>query len=63
VTGQPLLRRTRNILCIRKGPWEAPCIRAREPLAAILASALLRIAFYHAVAAIERRVVRWQPAG
>jgi NitT/TauT family transport system permease protein len=30
--------------------------------AAILASALLGIAFYHAVAAVERRVVRWQPA-
>jgi NitT/TauT family transport system permease protein len=31
--------------------------------AAILVSALLGIAFYHAVAAVERRVVRWQPAG
>ena len=30
--------------------------------AAILVSALLGIAFYHAVAAVERRVVRWQPA-
>jgi NitT/TauT family transport system permease protein len=30
--------------------------------AAILVSALLGIAFYHAVAAIERRVVRWRPA-
>ena len=29
--------------------------------AAILVSALLGIAFYHAVAAVERRVVRWQP--
>ena len=31
--------------------------------AAILVSALLGIAFYHAVAAVARRVVRWQPAG
>jgi len=31
--------------------------------AAILVSALLGIAFYHAVAAVERRFVRWQPAG
>jgi NitT/TauT family transport system permease protein len=30
--------------------------------AAILVSALLGIAFYHAVAAVERRLVRWQPA-
>ena len=30
--------------------------------AAILVSALLGIAFYHAVAAVERRCVRWQPA-
>ena len=30
--------------------------------AAILVSALLGIAFYHLVAAVERRVVRWQPA-
>jgi NitT/TauT family transport system permease protein len=29
--------------------------------AAILVSALLGIAFYHLVAAVERRVVRWQP--
>jgi NitT/TauT family transport system permease protein len=29
--------------------------------AAILVSALIGIAFYHAVAAMERRVVRWQP--
>jgi NitT/TauT family transport system permease protein len=31
--------------------------------AAILVSALLGIAFYHLVAAVERRVVRWQPTG
>jgi NitT/TauT family transport system permease protein len=31
--------------------------------AAILVSALIGIAFYHAVAALERRVVRWRPAG
>jgi NitT/TauT family transport system permease protein len=31
--------------------------------AAILVSALLGIAFYHAVAAVERRLVRWQPTG
>jgi len=31
--------------------------------AAILVSALLGIAFYHAVAAVERRCVAWQPAG
>jgi NitT/TauT family transport system permease protein len=30
--------------------------------AAILVSALIGIAFYHAVAALERRIVRWQPA-
>ena len=30
--------------------------------AAILVSALLGIAFYHAVAAVERRCVRWRPA-
>jgi NitT/TauT family transport system permease protein len=30
--------------------------------AAILVSALLGIAFYHLVAAVERRCVRWQPA-
>jgi len=30
--------------------------------AAILVSALIGIAFYHAVALIERRVLRWQPA-
>jgi NitT/TauT family transport system permease protein len=30
--------------------------------AAILVSALIGIVFYHAVAAVERRVVRWQPA-
>ena len=30
--------------------------------AAIMVSALIGIAFYHAVAAVERRVVRWQPA-
>jgi NitT/TauT family transport system permease protein len=30
--------------------------------AAILVSALLGIAFYHVVAAVERRCVRWQPA-
>jgi NitT/TauT family transport system permease protein len=30
--------------------------------AAILVSALLGIGFYHLVAAVERRVVRWQPA-
>ena len=30
--------------------------------AAILVSALLGIAFYHAVAAVERRSVRWPPA-
>lgn len=30
--------------------------------AAILVSALLGIAFYQAVAAVERRVIRWQPA-
>ncbi len=30
--------------------------------AAILVSALIGIAFYHAVALIERRVIRWQPA-
>jgi len=30
--------------------------------AAILVSALLGIAFYHAVAAVERRFVRWRPA-
>jgi NitT/TauT family transport system permease protein len=29
--------------------------------AAILVSALLGIAFYHLVAAVERRFVRWQP--
>ncbi len=29
--------------------------------AAILVSALLGIAFYHAVAAVERRCIRWQP--
>jgi NitT/TauT family transport system permease protein len=29
--------------------------------AAILVSALIGIAFYHAVAALERRIVRWQP--
>jgi NitT/TauT family transport system permease protein len=29
--------------------------------AAILVSSLIGIAFYHAVAAIERRVIRWQP--
>jgi NitT/TauT family transport system permease protein len=29
--------------------------------AAILVSALIGIAFYHAVAAVERRVVRWRP--
>jgi NitT/TauT family transport system permease protein len=31
--------------------------------AAILVSASIGIAFYHAVAAVERRVVRWRPAG
>jgi NitT/TauT family transport system permease protein len=30
--------------------------------AAILVSSLLGIAFYHAVAAVERRLLRWQPA-
>jgi NitT/TauT family transport system permease protein len=30
--------------------------------AAILVSALLGIAFYHAVVAVERRVIRWKPA-
>jgi NitT/TauT family transport system permease protein len=30
--------------------------------AAILVSALIGIAFYHAVAAVERRIVRWRPA-
>ena len=30
--------------------------------AAILVSALLGVAFYHAVGAVERRVLRWQPA-
>jgi NitT/TauT family transport system permease protein len=29
--------------------------------AAILVSALLGIAFYHLVAAVERQVVRWRP--
>jgi NitT/TauT family transport system permease protein len=31
--------------------------------AAILVSALIGIVFYHVVAAVERHVVRWQPAG
>jgi NitT/TauT family transport system permease protein len=31
--------------------------------AAILVSASIGIAFYHTVAAVERRVVRWRPAG
>ncbi len=31
--------------------------------AAILVSASIGIGFYHAVAAVERRVVRWRPAG
>jgi ABC-type nitrate/sulfonate/bicarbonate transport system permease component len=37
--------------------------RSSNLWAAIIVSASIGILFYHAVAAVERRVVRWRPAG